>query len=79
MLGKTRGHLVADCKPYRGHSLGGRPMLRRLKGKILSTRWATSLVYLLTVHYRFHILHKTVDDLKRLGCGYPGLVHAKPV
>ena len=36
-------------------------------------------VYLLTVHYLFHILEKAMDDLKGLCCRYPSLVHGEPV
>ena len=51
----------------------------RLKGRILNTRRATRLVHLLTVHYPFHILEKTVNDLEGLCCGYPSLVLGETV
>jgi hypothetical protein len=54
-------------------------MPRRLKGKVLNIQCATSLVYLLTVHYLFHILEKAVDDLEGLCCGYPSLVDGESV
>jgi hypothetical protein len=54
-------------------------MPRRLKGRILNSQRATRLVYLLTVHYLFHILEKDVDDLQGLCCSYPSLVLGESV
>ena len=51
----------------------------RLKGKIINTRWATRLVHLLTAHYPFHILEKTVNDLEGLCCRYPSLILGETV
>jgi hypothetical protein len=51
----------------------------RLKGRILNTRRATRLVHLLTVHYPFHIMEKTVNDLEGLCRGYPSLVLGETV
>ena len=42
-------------------------------------RRATSLAYLLTVHYLFHVLEKAMDDLEGLCCRYPSLVLAESV
>ena len=50
-----------------------------LKGRIINTRRATRLVHLLTVHYPFHILEKTVNDLEGLRCRYPSLVLGETV
>jgi hypothetical protein len=51
----------------------------RLKGRIINTQRATRLVHLLTVHYPFHILEKTVNDLEGLCCRYPSLVLGETV
>ena len=51
----------------------------RLKGRIINTQRATRLVHLLTVHYPFHILEKTVNNLEGLCCGYPSLVLSETV
>ena len=48
-----------------------------LEGRIFNTQQASSLVYLLTVHYHSHILDKTVDDLEGLRCGYLSLILGK--
>ena len=55
------------------------PPSRRLKGRILSTQRATTLVYLLTVHHRFHNLEKAVDDLEGPWGGYLSLVLCESV
>ena len=71
---QTTSHSIVSHQTYRGHSLDGRPMPCRLDGMILNAQLVTILVYLLTTHYRFHILEKAVDDLEGLCCGYPSLV-----
>jgi hypothetical protein len=48
-------------------------MTCRLQGTFLNTQRATSLVYLLTIHYHSHILGKAIDNLEGLRCGYLSL------
>jgi hypothetical protein len=79
MLSQTRSHLVVACKTYRGHRLCGRATVCRLEGRILNTQLATSLVYLLTVHYHPHTPDKAVDDLEGLRCGHASLVVGESV
>ena len=46
---------------------------------ILNAQRATSLVYLLTVHYLVHILEKAVDDLEGLCCSCQSFVVGESV
>jgi hypothetical protein len=55
-------------------------MPRRLKGRILNTQAGDNpSVHLLTLHYRFHILDKAMDDLEGLYSRYPSLVLGESV
>ena len=49
------------------------------RGKPFEHPAADKPVYLLTVHYHFHILDKAVHDLEGLGCGNPSLIHGESV